>query len=324
MKNILASTIVAACALASAPAEEKTRTNDVKVSTNNYGDGRATITIESNGKKEVRVIDLKQPETSVFALSTTGGGEKTPVTWLGIASDELSEELAAQLPVTRGTGVIVRHVADDSPAAKVGVQKHDVLLKLDDQIITDARQLQKLVRAKKAGDSVQLTVIRRGEEQKLTTTLTEHAEAEADHLQFNPPVIDIGSGKVAFKDILKNYAAAAGSAGGRANILITSPDGKVVTSLDSGEIKVAPLLKKADAALKESKVPGEILKKVEEALAEIRATAERAGQEAVRAMKQAEEAAQRAAEAARRAEEKIEREEKRPQESQPEQKPPSR
>jgi hypothetical protein len=318
MKTLLATILIATCVESAFAEENATNDQNVKVSTSADGSGKATITIDVNGKKEVRVLDLTRPNTSVLTLSPSDTDKKTPSIWLGIAADELSEELSAQLPVTPGTGVIVRHVAESSPAAKVGVQKHDILLKMDDQIITDGRQLQKLVRAKKAGDTVELTFLRKGQEQKLRATLEEGTRSDSENNSGNYPVIDVGSGKVAIDDLLKNYAAAAGSAGGRANLLITSPDGKVITNLDTGDIKVAPLLRKADQALKESNITGEILKKLEQALAEIRANAERAGDEAAKAMKQAEEAARRAAEAARRAEEKVERE----RALKPDQKPP--
>jgi hypothetical protein len=322
MNRILTTAIIAACTIPAFAEENATAKQDVKVSANADGSGRATITIEANGKKEVRVIDLNKPNTSVVSVASTDSSKQAPGIWLGVAADELSEELAAQLPVTPGTGVLVRHVAENSPAAKIGVQKHDVLLKMDDQVITDGRQLQKLVRAKKAGDIVELTLLRKGQEQKLKATLEQGTQADWGGDTHDLPIIDVGSGKVAVQDILKNYAAAAGAAGGRANIVITSPDGKVVTNLDTGDIKIAPLLRRADQAVKDSNLAEDILKKLEQAIADIRANAERAGEEAARAMKQAEEAARRAAEAARRAEEKVDRESRQKQEPKSEPKPP--
>ena len=322
MKHLLATAILATCAAATFAEENKPAGNDVKVSTSSDGSGTATVTIDVNGKKEVRVIELGKPSTSVYSIVKSGTGELKPSTLFGVSSDELSEELAAQLPVARGTGVIIRHVVENSPAAKAGVQKHDILLKLDEQIITDGRQLQKLVRAKKAGDVVEITFLRKGQEQKLKATLEESMQPDGGNASLELPVIDLGAGKVAVQDLLKNYAAAAGSSGGRANLLITSPDGKVVTNLDTGDINIAPLIRKAEQAVKESNIAEDILKKLEQTLSDIRANAERAGEEAVKAMKQAEEAARRAAEAAKRAEEKVERDQQ-PDKADPNRKGPN-
>jgi len=316
MKPLLTTAIIAACSTSAfAQGNTTTKNQDVKVSTNADGSGRATITIEANGKKEVRVVDLNSPNNSVVSVASTASSGQAPGVWLGVAADELSEELAAQLPVKEGTGVIIRHVAENSPAAKVGVQKNDILLKMDDQVITDGRQLQKLVRAKKVGDVVELSILRKGQEQKYKATLEQSTQSDWGGDVPEHPVIDVGSGKVAVQDILKNYAAAAGAAGGRANIVITSPDGKVITNLDTGDIKIAPLIKKADEAVNDVVVQ-DVLKKLESAINELRSNSERAGAEVAKAVKQAEEAARRAAEAARRAQEQVEREQKK-QESKP-------
>src|SRR5215213_1151079 len=131
MKSILILALVTACGAAVFANEENNSSEkNVKVSTTNDGSGKAIVTIEVNGKKEVRMIELNNPTSSVSSLVTADADKETPTTWLGVACDELSEELAAQLPISRGTGVIVRHVAENSPAAKIGVQKHDIVLKL--------------------------------------------------------------------------------------------------------------------------------------------------------------------------------------------------
>src|SRR6478752_8956906 len=253
MKPLLTTAIIAACSTSAfAQGNTTTKNQDVKVSTNADGSGRATITIEANGKKEVRVVDLNSPNNSVVSVASTASSGQAPGVWLGVAADELSEELAAQLPVKEGTGVIIRHVAENSPAAKVGVQKNDILLKMDDQVITDGRQLQKLVRAKKVGDVVELSLLRKGQEQKYKATLEQSTQSDWGGDVPEHPVID------------------------------------------AGDIKIAPLIKKADEAVNDVVVQ-DVLKKLESAINELRSNSERAGAEVAKAVKQAEEAARRAA-----------------------------
>lgn len=62
-------------------------------------------------------------------------------------------------------------MAKDSPDDQAGVRTDDILIKLDDQLLLSPAQLQTLVRHKKEGDSVTLTLMLQGKEQKLAITI---------------------------------------------------------------------------------------------------------------------------------------------------------
>src|SRR5262249_11337015 len=64
-------------------------------------------------------------------------------------------------------------VQPDSPAAAAGLQVHDVLEKLDDQLLINPQQLAVLVRAKHPGDTVNLTLLHGGKESTITAKLAE-------------------------------------------------------------------------------------------------------------------------------------------------------
>jgi hypothetical protein len=98
------------------------------------------------------------------------------VTWLGVYSEEVSEALGSQLSLESGEGLVVTYVATDSPAAKAGLQKNDVLVQLGDQLLVNQDQLAKLIRAQKEGDSVMLTLYRQGKKQTVSTTLGKRTE----------------------------------------------------------------------------------------------------------------------------------------------------
>ena len=66
---------------------------------------------------------------------------------------------------------MVDYVVPDGPAAAAGVQQNDVIKMLNDQILTDPGQLSKLVRSYSDGTSVTLTLMRKGQEQKVTVKL---------------------------------------------------------------------------------------------------------------------------------------------------------
>lgn len=99
--------------------------------------------------------------------------EKEKVTFLGVETAPVSRTLAAQLGLARDTGLVVTHVADNSPAAAV-LKEDDVLAKLDDQVLVNQQQLGVLVRGKKEGDEVKLTVISGGKETLVKAKLGSH------------------------------------------------------------------------------------------------------------------------------------------------------
>jgi hypothetical protein len=148
----------------------------VTVNTDGSGKGKATVTIEVNGKKETREIDLGNATEIKILTDAVDSLKTTRVTYLGVAAEELSEELAAQLPIDIGSGLLVRSVVPDSPAAVVGIQKNDVLAKLDDQFLTAPKQLQKLVASRKPGDPVRIVYLRRGQRAEVEAKLAEHEE----------------------------------------------------------------------------------------------------------------------------------------------------
>jgi hypothetical protein len=93
------------------------------------------------------------------------------MTWLGVSTDEASETLVSQLGLDPGVGLAVTFVTADSPAARAGLQKHDVLVEFEKQPLVHPAQLRKLVRARKEGDVVQLAFYRAGKLQSASATL---------------------------------------------------------------------------------------------------------------------------------------------------------
>lgn len=98
---------------------------------------------------------------------------KVKVTYLGVATSPAAETLVEQLGLPAGTGLVVDFVDPGSPAAKAGLRKHDLLVKLADQILVNQPQMAVLVRTYKPGDKVVLTLMREAKPQQVEATLTE-------------------------------------------------------------------------------------------------------------------------------------------------------
>jgi len=90
--------------------------------------------------------------------------------WMGISMSArpLTSNQAEYYGLDRPTGVFVQDVSEDGPADKAGLEKNDIILKLDGKEVDQSNEVQNMVALKNPGDVVTLTVLRRGEK---TTTL---------------------------------------------------------------------------------------------------------------------------------------------------------
>ncbi len=101
-------------------------------------------------------------------------GPKEPVTYLGVQTSEVPRVLSEQMGLPRGFGVVVDYVVPEGPAAAAGVQRSDIIRMLNDQIIVEPGQLGKLVRNFAEGTTVNLTLLRKGQEVKVAVKLAKH------------------------------------------------------------------------------------------------------------------------------------------------------
>jgi hypothetical protein len=98
-------------------------------------------------------------------------GPKVPVTYLGVETSQVPTVVSDQLGLAKGFGLVVDYVEPNSPAATAGVQQNDILKMLNDQILIEPTQLRKLLQTFSEGADVTLTILRKGQEQKLTVKL---------------------------------------------------------------------------------------------------------------------------------------------------------
>lgn len=101
-----------------------------------------------------------------------------PTRYLGVVTSALPPMLSAQLGLAEGFGLVVNEVLPESPAAQAGMQKWDVLTKFNDQQLVGSEQFATLVRAEAKDADVTLTLIRKGQEQKVTIKVGEKLMAE--------------------------------------------------------------------------------------------------------------------------------------------------
>jgi|GEM_PF-859715 len=112
----------------------------------------------------------RQGEGSLPGVSARA---QKPTPYLGVSTGPLPAALGAQLNLPEGFGLLVEQVVPDSPAAKAGIQRYDVLKQLNDQQLAAPDQLAALVRSAGKDAEVSVTVVRKGTEQKLTVKVGE-------------------------------------------------------------------------------------------------------------------------------------------------------
>jgi len=96
-----------------------------------------------------------------------------PMPYIGVMTLPPPPVLSAQLGLKEGFGLVVGDVLPDSPAAKAGVKKHDVLTKFNDQQLVDAGQFSTLVRGAGKDSEATLTLVREAREQTLPVKIGE-------------------------------------------------------------------------------------------------------------------------------------------------------
>jgi serine protease Do len=87
-----------------------------------------------------------------------------PRGFLGVSPDEVPDELAAELDLERGTGVAVMQVEPNTPAAKAGLRRYDVILSWNGAEYDDPTLLSRAIAATPVGDPVPVKIVRSTDE----------------------------------------------------------------------------------------------------------------------------------------------------------------
>jgi len=88
---------------------------------------------------------------------------------LGVECESLGDQLAAFFGVK--DGVLVREVYKDSPAEKAGIRAGDVIVKVDGESVTSAREISSILRAARTKHTFPVLVVRDKKEMTITVTV---------------------------------------------------------------------------------------------------------------------------------------------------------
>src|SRR5437899_6508949 len=96
--------------------------------------------------------------------------------YLGVMIQEVTPDLGKAFHLPSAEGALVGDVTPDSPGAKAGLQKGDVVTALNGQKISDTFDLRLRISPTAPGTVVKLDVYRNGQKQQMTATLAEFPE----------------------------------------------------------------------------------------------------------------------------------------------------
>jgi serine protease Do len=99
--------------------------------------------------------------------------------WLGVGVQNLTPELAEYYGVDKKDGVLVTQVFEGDPAEKAGIEPRDVIIALNGEKVTSIRELTAKVASLPVGQTLEVTVIRAGEEKTLTAEVAKRKDEDA-------------------------------------------------------------------------------------------------------------------------------------------------
>jgi serine protease Do len=165
---------------------------------------------------------------------------------LGVTIQDVNQALAQNFGLKAPAGALVGSVQKDGPAAKIGVEAGDVILKFNGKTISRSGELPPMVAGLKPGAAVTLDVWRNGAEKQLSGTvgtLEDKSEvASADKAELAKARLGVAvrplspeekrSGELTSGVVVENVAGAAAKAGVRSGDVIVSINNTPVKSVE--------------------------------------------------------------------------------------------
>lgn len=99
--------------------------------------------------------------------------------WLGVAVQDITPELAQSFGLAKAEGALIAEVYPESPAAKAGIQRGDVVQSYDGQAVKEPYDLTLAVGSTVPGKDAAIVVLRGGQQKSLTVRVGENKEGQS-------------------------------------------------------------------------------------------------------------------------------------------------
>jgi serine protease Do len=162
--------------------------------------------------------------------------------WLGVSIQDLTPDLQEQFEAPDQRGVLISDVIEESPAEQGGLKRGDIIRQYDTQEVRDSRHLRSLVAETRPDTSVNIQVLREGEQHQVKVTIAEMPEdlgslasideARGKHALAGVAVKPAPSGKQGVEVIDVAVNSAASRAGIREGDIILEINRRAVTNVE--------------------------------------------------------------------------------------------
>jgi serine protease Do len=142
---------------------------------------------------------------------------------LGVSVQTISSEIAESLGLAQVKGALVSAVTPDSPAQRAGVERSDVIVRLNGADVLDANALRNEISNMAPGSIADLTVLRAGHERTLSVKLRELQDAKQMADKGEPGQNEGGKLGLSVRPVTRQEATELGLSG-REGLLVAGVD----------------------------------------------------------------------------------------------------
>lgn len=129
-----------------------------KVLSKHKPNDKIKVEVIRDGKKEKFKVELgERPNTRYASMESV----ETKVTFLGVETDELGDQLAEYFNVK--SGVLITRVVEESAAENAGLKAGDVIIKLAEHEINDTGDLGEFIRNQNPDQEIKIAIKRHGQ-----------------------------------------------------------------------------------------------------------------------------------------------------------------
>ncbi len=200
-------------------------------------------------------VAINTAKSIINDLITEGKVERA---YLGVYIQDLTKDIAETMGLNVEKGALITEVVKGSPADKAGLKRGDVIIKVDDTKIDSSGTLQDVIRGKKAGTKVTLTVIRDNKELTIDVTLGKLSTEEVKAKKEKSEAEELGIEVANITPKIKDYFG------------IEDNEGVVVTKVKPGSIAAFSGIQPGDVIKEINRTPIKNVNDFENALKKIK------------------------------------------------------
>ena len=147
---------------------------------------KLSVKVMRDGKEHALDVTLGERRSRPSPRSSGEAPRENVPAFLGVATQPLTPAMKSQLKTEEG--VLVTQVGPETPAARAGIRRGDVITKVDGKAVADPEQLREAVRSAHAGQELTLSVARDGKSQDIKV----RAEQSPGESRFGLPSLPPG------------------------------------------------------------------------------------------------------------------------------------